>query len=203
MLNTAGSGTGEVSRDPDGQIFGQDSEVTLSADPAYDTYDPCVRLNGGRPVHVPMSADFRVDWPALEEAAGPRTRLLIVNSPHNPSGSAWDQDDVEALRRLLRRRDLFLLSDEVYEHIVFDGRRAATIAAVEPALANGEVHALVHGDGVDQFNDEHGVVAVFREVPVRLVGYLDLCEHTASLQDESTLGQGEPGLTGFDQSHAV
>ncbi|MEJ2534516.1 MAG: methionine aminotransferase [Gammaproteobacteria bacterium] len=98
-------------------------DEVLIVDPAYDTYDPCVRLNGGRPVHVPMTAHFRIDWAALEAAVGPRTRLLIVNSPHNPSGSAWDEGDVEALRRLLRRRDLFLLSDEVYEHIVFDGRR--------------------------------------------------------------------------------
>ncbi len=97
-------------------------DQAIIIDPAYDTYDPCVRLNGGEPVHVPVTRGFRVDWDRVESVLTDRTRLLILNSPHNPTGTAWDPEDLEALRRITRKHPLFLLSDEVYEHIVFDGR---------------------------------------------------------------------------------
>lgn len=95
-------------------------DEVLILDPAYDCYDPCVRLNRGVPVHVPMTVDFRPDWERIESSVTGRTRLLIVNSPHNPSGTVWHQDDIDALRQLLARHPLYVLSDEVYEHIVFD-----------------------------------------------------------------------------------
>jgi len=89
-------------------------------DPAYDCYDPCVRLNRGVPVHVPMTAEFRPDWERIEAAITQRTRLLIINTPHNPCGTVFQQEDIEALQGLLERHPIFVLSDEVYEHIVFD-----------------------------------------------------------------------------------
>jgi len=92
-------------------------------DPAYDTYAPCVALNGGVTRHIPMSyPDFRVDWQRVEENVNDRTRLIILNSPHNPTGTVWGQDDIDALRRVIEGRDILLISDEVYEHISFDGR---------------------------------------------------------------------------------
>lgn len=97
-------------------------DEAIIIDPAYDSYDPCVRLNGGVPVHVPMTAAFTIDWDRVRAAVTDRTRLLIVNSPHNPSGSAWTAEDIDALRTLLQESPLLVLSDEVYEHIVFDGR---------------------------------------------------------------------------------
>jgi methionine aminotransferase len=95
-------------------------DEAIIIDPAYDCYDPCVVLNGGVPVHVPMDADFRIDWERVRLACTERTRLLIVNSPHNPTGSAFSVEDIAALRGLLDDFPIMVLSDEVYEHIVFD-----------------------------------------------------------------------------------
>ena len=97
-------------------------DEAIILDPAYDSYDPCIRLNGGLPVHVPMNGDFSIDWDRVRAAVTARTKLLIINSPHNPSGAAWAGTDIEALRSLLADYPLTVLSDEVYEHIVFDGR---------------------------------------------------------------------------------
>lgn len=92
-------------------------------DPAYDTYEPCVRLNGGRTHHIPLAyPDFRIDWDRVKEAINPRTRMFILNSPHNPTGSVLTANDINALRSVIDGRDILLLSDEVYEHITFDGR---------------------------------------------------------------------------------
>lgn len=91
-------------------------------DPAYDSYEPAVELAGGRCVHLPLSApDFTVDWDAVRDAIGARTRLIIVNSPHNPTGSVFSPADLDALADLVAGTDVLLLSDEVYEHMVFDG----------------------------------------------------------------------------------
>jgi methionine aminotransferase len=97
-------------------------------DPAYDTYDPCVTLNGGVTRHVPMGyPDFRIDWQRVEEEINDRTRLIMLNNPHNPTGSVWSEDDIDSLRRVIEGRNILLLSDEVYEHITFDGRRHTSL----------------------------------------------------------------------------
>jgi methionine aminotransferase len=97
-------------------------------DPAYDTYDPCVTLNGGVTRHVPMGyPDFRIDWQRVEEEINDRTRLIMLNNPHNPTGSVWSEDDINSLRRVIEGRNILLLSDEVYEHITFDGRRHTSL----------------------------------------------------------------------------
>src|SRR5690606_38751937 len=76
----------------------------------------------GVPVYVPLSAgDFSVDWEKVKEAISPKTRAILVNSPHNPSGFVWAQKDVDQLAALIRDRDIYVVSDEVYEHITFDG----------------------------------------------------------------------------------
>jgi len=98
-------------------VHGGDEAIIL--DPAYDCYDPCIRLNGGRPVHVPMTGEFRVDWDRVEAAVNSKTTLLIINSPHNPTGTVWRQADIDALRGIVRRYRLWILADEVYEHIAF------------------------------------------------------------------------------------
>lgn len=98
-------------------------EVIL-LDPCYDCYEPAIELAGGRAVHVPLAApDFAVDWQRVEAACTPRTRMIIVNTPHNPSGAVFSADDLEALAALADRHDLWVLGDEVYEHIVYDGVR--------------------------------------------------------------------------------
>ena len=92
-------------------------------DPCYDSYEPAVLLQGGSVVHLPLTAEYRIDWQRLESAIGPRTRLIVLNFPHNPSGALLEPGDLETLAELVRTSSAFLLSDEVYEHIVYDGRQ--------------------------------------------------------------------------------
>ncbi len=94
-------------------------------DPAYDSYEPSVTLAGGTTTHLPLvlpdeDADFQIDWQRLEDAIGPKTRLIILNFPHNPSGAILSAADLEALADIVRDTSIYLISDEVYEHIVFD-----------------------------------------------------------------------------------
>jgi methionine aminotransferase len=101
-------------------------------DPCYDSYEPSVELAGGRCVHVPLALpDFAIDWQALTEALSARTRLIIPNSPHNPSGALISRAELDQLAALIRERDIYLISDEVYEHLVFDGVRHASVLAHE------------------------------------------------------------------------
>ena len=103
-------------------------EEVIVLDPAYDSYEPAIDLAGARAVHVPLDPQtFAVDWERVRAAVTPKTRLLIVNSPHNPSGAMFDEADIRALAALLEGTGIYLISDEVYEHIVFDGRRHESI----------------------------------------------------------------------------
>lgn len=99
-------------------------DEVLCLDPAYDSYDPAIRLAGGHAVHIPLrQPEFSVDWDRVQSAITPRTRLLILNSPHNPTGAVLSAADMAVLTELVRGTRLLLLGDEVYEHIIFDGRR--------------------------------------------------------------------------------
>ncbi len=105
-------------------IVRQGDEVIVF-DPAYDSYEPAVTLAGGRTIHLPLAlpdedADFQIDWERLEGAIGPKTRLIILNFPHNPSGAILSAADLETLADIVRDTSIYLVSDEVYEHIVFD-----------------------------------------------------------------------------------
>lgn len=92
-------------------------------DPAYDTYEPCVTLNGGVARRISLRyPDFGIDWHRVGQEISERTRLIILNNPHNPTGAVWSETDIEALRDLVHGTNILLLSDEVYEHITFDGR---------------------------------------------------------------------------------
>ena len=104
-------------------------------DPSYDSYEPSVRLAGGRAVRIPLqAADFRIDWQRVREALSPRTRLIVINTPHNPTGSVLDAADLDALEDILQSSDALLLADEVYEHLVFDGALHQSVLR-RPALA--------------------------------------------------------------------
>ncbi len=105
-------------------VIGSADEVIV-LDPAYDSYDPAVQLAGGRTIHIPLTPapDFRVDWQRVMDAITPRTRLIVVNSPHNPTGTLLRAEDLDELARVTRNTDIFVISDEVYEHMLFDGRR--------------------------------------------------------------------------------
>src|SRR5450755_1034472 len=99
-------------------------------DPAYDSYDPAIRLAGGRTLRLPLLLpDFRYDWDRVRASITERTRLIIVNSPHNPACTLMSAADLDALAAIIAGRDIFVLSDEVYEHVVFDGRTHASVLA--------------------------------------------------------------------------
>jgi methionine aminotransferase len=91
-------------------------------DPAYDCYEPAINLQDARAVHIPLSApDFGVDWQRVRDAITSKTRMIITNSPHNPSGAVFSRADLDALAEVVRGTDILVLSDEVYEHMVYDG----------------------------------------------------------------------------------
>jgi methionine aminotransferase len=97
-------------------------EEVIVLDPCYDSYEPAIELAGGIAVHVPLRlGDFSVDWQRVGDAVGAKTRMIIVNSPHNPSGAVFSAADLDALAAITRGSEIAVLSDEVYEHIVFDG----------------------------------------------------------------------------------
>lgn len=97
-------------------------DEVIVLDPCYDCYEPAIDLAGGTCVHVPLSTqDFSVDWEQLSAAVTAKTRMIFINSPHNPSGALWTENDIQRLMALIRDTDILVLSDEVYEHIVFDG----------------------------------------------------------------------------------
>ena len=110
-------------------------EEVVVLDPCYDCYEPAIDLAGGVGVHVPLDpVDFSVDWDRVRAAITAKTRLVMVNTPHNPSGAMLSAADIARLAEIMRGTDAFLLSDEVYEHIVFDGRRHESVLR-HPELA--------------------------------------------------------------------
>ena len=104
-------------------------------EPVYDSYEPVIRLNGGVPVFATLKfPDYRPDWQQVRALITPRTRAIMINTPHNPTATCWPVEDMEALADLLQDTDIFLISDEVYEHMVFDGALHHSVARF-PALA--------------------------------------------------------------------
>lgn len=98
------------------------SDEVVVIEPCYDSYVPAITLNGGVPVIARMRLDdFSIDWDDVRKAIGPKTRLLMINSPHNPSGATLGKEDIAELRAIVNRTGVLILSDEVYEHIIFDG----------------------------------------------------------------------------------
>jgi len=110
-----------------------DDAVVL--EPCYDSYIPAIELSGGVAIVVPLSyPDYSVNWPAVRAAITPKTRLLIINTPHNPAGAVLTSSDIQELIALVKGTDLVIVSDEVYEHIIFDGVQHESMAR-HPELA--------------------------------------------------------------------
>jgi methionine aminotransferase len=109
-------------------------EVIVFA-PVYDSYVPAIRLNGGIPVFATLRfPDYRPDWDEVRALIGPKTRMIVINTPHNPSGAVWSAGDMATLDALVRDTGIVVLADEVYEHMVFDGARHESVCRT-PALA--------------------------------------------------------------------
>jgi methionine aminotransferase len=141
-----------------GRRYDPDSEITITAgatqgiltavlalvhpgdeviviEPCYDSYGPAITLAGGRVVRVPLSLQgFRLDFDRLAAALSPRTRAVIINTPHNPTGTCWSAEDRLRLAELLRPTDVLVIADEVYEHMVFDGEPHLSVSG-DAALA--------------------------------------------------------------------
>lgn len=99
----------------------QPGDEVIVFEPAYDSYIPNIEINGAKAVTVPLVyPDYHIDWEAVKNAISPRTRAIILNSPHNPTGSVLGAPDIESLRNLVKGTDLFIISDEGYEHLIYD-----------------------------------------------------------------------------------
>jgi len=108
-------------------LVGQGDEVIVF-DPAYDSYEPAISLAGGKTIHIPLLLpDYKIDWDLLHQMLGDRTRLVIINSPHNPTSSILQEADLDKLAEAIRPLNCIVLSDEVYEHIIFDNKKHASV----------------------------------------------------------------------------
>jgi len=115
-------------------VVNEGDEVVIFA-PAYDSYTPAVTLNGGTPIYIPLKApDFRIPWDMVRRFINHKTRLIILNNPHNPTGAVMDEEDFKQLQHILQGSEIMLLSDEVYEHLVFDKKKHLSVCSF-PALA--------------------------------------------------------------------
>lgn len=108
--------------------FVHPGDEVILLEPAYDSYLPSIELAGGIPVPYQLTApDFRVNWEAVDQLITPRTRMILINTPHNPSGTVLAPEDMKALEALAIERDILVLSDEVYEHLIYDGREHQSV----------------------------------------------------------------------------
>ena len=104
-------------------------DEVIVLEPAFDSYVPAIKLNGGIPVYVKFKfPEYRIDWDEVKRAVTSQTRLIILNSPHNPTGAVWSHEDIAALKQIVLDTEVLILSDEVYEHIIFDGLRHESIS---------------------------------------------------------------------------
>jgi methionine aminotransferase len=103
--------------------FIKKGDEAIIIEPAYDSYAPVVILSGGTPKFVSMGSDFSFDWEAVQNAITEKTKMIIINSPHNPTGYVLSEADIKNIEEMTRKTNIILLSDEVYEHIIFDGKK--------------------------------------------------------------------------------
>jgi methionine aminotransferase len=119
--------------------FVHPGDEVLLFQPVYDSYVPAVQLSGGTPVFVTLRPpDYRIDWDEVRRLVTPRTRVIMLNSPHNPTGMVLDRSDIHELSVTLQGTDAIVVADEVYEHIIFDGRRHESLARY-PEIADRAV----------------------------------------------------------------
>lgn len=106
-------------------------DEVIIIEPAYDSYEPVVRMNGGIPKFVSLTNDFAFDWQTVKDSITNKTKMIIINSPHNPTGGVLNGSDIKALEEITRDTKILLVSDEVYEHIIFDERRHFSLSTSE------------------------------------------------------------------------
>lgn len=125
--------------------FVQPGDQVIVFDPSYDSYNPAIRLNGGIPVHLNLRyPDFSIDWEQVKQHITPHTRMIMINTPHNPSGAVLSAHDLKQLEQLAEKHNLLVLSDEVYERIIFDGIRHESVLHY-PQLAGRSIAVFSFG----------------------------------------------------------
>ena len=123
----------------------QPNDEVILFDPSYDSYAPAIRLNGGIPIHINLTPpDFSVDWDQVKSTISPRTKLIMINTPHNPSGAVMSEGDLKALEEIALKNNIVVLSDEVYERIIFDGHSHQSVLKF-PGLASQSVAVFSFG----------------------------------------------------------
>lgn len=132
-------------------IITENDEVILFS-PAYDSYAPAVELAGGKTIHYNMEApDFAINWKQVQKLITQRTRMIVINSPHNPTGTTLTDKDMKELQKLTKDTDIIILSDEVYEHIIFDGAEHQSVlrypALAERSMVVGSFGKTYHATG--------------------------------------------------------
>lgn len=170
--------------------------------PAYDCYVPPIILNQGKPVYVQLKApDYKVNWDEVKKVITRKTRMIIVNTPHNPTGTIWDEKDMKELEKLAVSSDALVLSDEVYEHIVFDGKEHWSAARfselAKRSLIVGSFGKTFHVTGwklgyiygpenlMEEFRKVHQYVVFTVNTPMQyaIAEYLEDQSHYASVSD--------------------
>lgn len=110
----------------------QPGDEVIIFEPAYDSYIPAIKINGGIPIPVKLNSnDFSIPWSEVENKITPKTKCIVVNSPHNPTGAILKQTDIEELEKKVKNKNIFIISDEVYEHIIFDDQKHFSLSASE------------------------------------------------------------------------
>jgi methionine aminotransferase len=132
-------------------MIGENDEVILFS-PAYDSYAPAVELAGGKTLHYNMEApDFTINWKQVQKLITQRTRMIVINTPHNPTATTLTEKDMKELSKLTKDTDIIILSDEVYEHIVFDGAEHQSVlrypALAERSMVIGSFGKTYHATG--------------------------------------------------------
>lgn len=113
----------------------REGDEVIIFEPAYDCYEPAIELNGGKTVYLQLKApNYTIDWNEVQKVINQRTKMIIINTPHNPTGSILSASDMVKLEKLTKNTDIVIVSDEVYEHIIFDGYEHQSVARF-PKLA--------------------------------------------------------------------
>lgn len=181
----------------------QPGDEAIVFDPCYDSYEPAVTLSGGTCRHIPLRApDFRIDWNRVADAIGPKTRLIMTNTPHNPTGAVWGAEDIDGLRAVTAGRDIYVVADEVYEHIVFDGRPHLSLTRYPDLFARSFVvssfgktyhttgwkvaYCVAPPELTEEFRRIHQFVTFTTATPLQygIADFLEKCpEHHENLSD--------------------
>ena len=125
--------------------FVKENDEVIIFTPAYDCYQPAIELNGGRPIFVQLHAPtYKIDWQAVKKVISRKTKMIIINTPHNPSGTMLSKEDLMELDKITSGSEIIILSDEVYEHIVFDGKEHESICKY-PGLTDRSIATYSFG----------------------------------------------------------